>query len=75
VPSADLTVVVIANLGSIDPWRLAQRIAADALDGDKRLKPALEPVTQDEIERSPVPGSTRPSRRCSTWPGRTARRR
>ena len=50
VPAADLTVVVIANLGSIDPWRLAHVIAADALAGDKRLKPALPPITQDEIK-------------------------
>ena len=28
VPAAGLTVVVIANLASIDPWRLAQPIAA-----------------------------------------------
>jgi D-aminopeptidase len=55
VPAAGLTVVVIANLGSIDPWRLAQRIAADALDGDKRIKPALEPITQDEIK--PIAGT------------------
>ena len=50
VPAADLTVVVIANLGSIDPWRLAHAIAADALAGDKRLKPALDPITEAEIK-------------------------
>jgi hypothetical protein len=55
VPRADLTVVVIANLGSIDPWRLAQTIAADALEGDKRLKPALEPISQAEIK--PIAGT------------------
>ncbi|HSI00051.1 MAG TPA: serine hydrolase domain-containing protein [Reyranella sp.] len=55
VPAADLTVVVIANLGSIDPWRLAQRIAADALEGDKRLKPALEPISPAEIK--PIAGT------------------
>ena len=42
VPAADLTVIVIANLASIDPWRLAHAIAADALEGDKRLKPKLD---------------------------------
>ena len=50
VPAADLTIVVIANLGSIDPWRLAHTIAADALAGDKRLKPALDPITEAEIK-------------------------
>jgi CubicO group peptidase (beta-lactamase class C family) len=55
VPAADLTVVVIANLGSIDPWRLAHKIATDALEGDKRLKPALEPIAAAEIE--PIAGT------------------
>ncbi|MBS0547180.1 MAG: beta-lactamase family protein [Proteobacteria bacterium] len=50
VPAAGLTVVVIANLGGIDPWRLAHRIAAEALAGDKRLKPALAPITEAEIK-------------------------
>jgi CubicO group peptidase (beta-lactamase class C family) len=55
VPAADLTVIVIANLGSIDPWRLAHAIAADALAGDRRLKPGLEPLTESEIE--PIAGT------------------
>ena len=55
VPSADLTVVVIANLGSVDPWRLAHTIAADALQGDKRIKPALDPISQAEI--TPIAGT------------------
>lgn len=55
VPAAGLTVVVIANLGSIDPWRLAHTIAADALAGDKRLKPALDPITEAEIK--PIAGT------------------
>ena len=50
VPTAGLTVVIIANLGSIDPWRLAQRVATLALDGDKRLKPALAPIVESEIK-------------------------
>ena len=29
VPAADLTVIVIANLATIDPWRLAHAIAAE----------------------------------------------
>ncbi len=49
LPEADLTVVVIANLGSIDPWRQARMIATLALEGDKRLKPALPAVTEAEI--------------------------
>jgi hypothetical protein len=49
VPQADLTVVVIANLGSIDPWRQSRAIATLALEGDKRLKPALPNITQAEI--------------------------
>jgi D-aminopeptidase len=55
VPSADLTVIVIANLATIDPWRLAHAIAADALEGDKRLKPALAPITESEIK--PIAGT------------------
>src|SRR3954471_22000251 len=55
VPAADLTVIVIANLGSIDPWRLAHQIAADALQGDKRLKPAPAPIEQAEIK--PIAGT------------------
>ena len=50
VPAADLTVIVIANLASIDPWRLAHAIAADALEGDRRLKPKLEPISEAEIK-------------------------
>src|SRR3954468_20756127 len=55
VPAGDLTVVVIANLGSIDPWRLAHTIAADALQGDKRMKPALPPIEAAEIK--PIAGT------------------
>ncbi len=50
VPKAGLTVVVIANLGSIDPWRRARTIAALALEGDRRMKPALAPITAAEIK-------------------------
>ena len=39
----------------IDPWRLAHAIAADALEGDKRLKPKLAPITEAEIK--PIAGT------------------
>jgi D-aminopeptidase len=55
LPKVGLTVVVIANLASINPWRLAHAIAAHALEGDKRIKPALEPITQAEVK--PVAGT------------------
>ena len=55
VPATDLTIVVIANLGSIDPWRLAHTIAAQALEGDKRMKPALEPIAEAEVK--PIAGT------------------
>jgi CubicO group peptidase (beta-lactamase class C family) len=55
LPKAGLTVVVIANLASINPWRLAHAIAAHALDGDKRMNPAHEPITQAEIK--PIAGT------------------
>ncbi len=50
VPKAGLTVVVIANLGSIDPWRRARAIAALALDGSSRMKPALPAIVAAEIK-------------------------
>ena len=55
VPEADLTVVVIANLGSIDPWRQARAIAALALEGNKKMKPLAAPITADEIK--PIAGA------------------
>ncbi len=55
VPEADLTVVVIANLGSIDPWRQARAIAALALEGNKKLKPMPAPITAAEIK--PIAGT------------------
>jgi CubicO group peptidase (beta-lactamase class C family) len=50
VPQADLTVVVIANLASIDPWRQARAIASLALEGTARLKPAPAGITEAEIK-------------------------
>ena len=55
LPKVGLTVVVIANLASINPWRLAHAIAAHALEGDKRIKPAPEPVAQAEVK--PIAGT------------------
>jgi CubicO group peptidase (beta-lactamase class C family) len=55
LPKVGLTVVVIANLASINPWRLAHAIAAHALEGDKRMKAALEPATQAEVK--PIAGT------------------
>jgi CubicO group peptidase (beta-lactamase class C family) len=55
VPEVDMTVVVIANLGSLDPWRLAHAVATEALRDDKRLKPAPAPIGQGEIE--PIAGA------------------
>jgi CubicO group peptidase (beta-lactamase class C family) len=55
VPDADLTVVVIANLASIDPWRQARAIAALALEGNRKLKPAAAPIAEAEIK--PVAGT------------------
>ncbi|CAN5777936.1 hypothetical protein BH11PSE3_BH11PSE3_09950 [soil metagenome] len=55
VPATGLTVVVIANLASIDPWRLAHAIAADALEGDKRMKPVPAAITEAEI--APIAGT------------------
>jgi CubicO group peptidase (beta-lactamase class C family) len=55
VPEAGLTVVVIANLASIDPWRQARAIAQMVLDAASRLKPAPAPLTEPEI--APLAGT------------------
>lgn len=55
LPQAGLTVVVIANLASINPWRLAHAIATLALEGNKKLKPALPHITEDEVK--PIAGT------------------
>ena len=55
VPDADLTVVVIANLGTVDPWRQARAIAALALEGNRKLKPMAAPITEGEIK--PIAGT------------------
>ncbi len=55
VPEADLTVVVIANVSSIDPWRRARAIAALALEGHGKMKPAQAPIAAAEIK--PIAGT------------------
>ena len=55
VPDADLSVVVIANLASIDPWRQARAIAALALEGNKKLKPMAAAIA--EVEIKPIAGT------------------
>jgi hypothetical protein len=55
VPDADLTVVVIANLGTIDPWRQARAIATLALEGNRKLKPLAAPITAADIK--PIAGT------------------
>lgn len=55
VPEADLTVVVIANLATIDPWRQARTIARMILAGDERLKTA--PAAISEAEIAPLAGT------------------
>ena len=55
VPAADLTVIVIANLASIDPWRQAQTIATLALEGDRRARRAPPPIAAGEIR--PIAGT------------------
>jgi D-aminopeptidase len=55
VPEADLTVVVIANLSTIDPWRQARAIAGMLLEGDERLEPTSGILTEAEI--APLAGT------------------
>lgn len=55
VREADLTVVVIANLATIDPWRQARTIARMILAGHERLKPAPAAVTEAEV--APLAGT------------------
>lgn len=51
VTEADLTAIVIANLGSLDPYRLARAVAVEALQGDERLAPALPAADKPTIEK------------------------
>ena len=48
LPAVDLTVVIIANLATLDPWRLARAVAVEALAGNSALAPAVPAATQAE---------------------------
>ncbi|HJQ61029.1 MAG TPA: hypothetical protein VJ890_29260, partial [Vineibacter sp.] len=50
LPEAQLTVVVIANLSSADPYRLARAVAVEALRDTGMLKPAPAPIAAAAIE-------------------------
>ena len=49
VPGVDLTVVVIANLASLNPWRLARAVAVEALAGTQAMAKLVPNATQAEI--------------------------
>ena len=49
LPAVDLTVVIISNLATLDPWRLARAVAVEALDGNPALAPAVPPATEAEV--------------------------
>ncbi|UYN95140.1 MAG: serine hydrolase [Enhydrobacter sp.] len=48
--SVDLTVIVISNLATLDPWRLARAVAVEALAGTPALAKPVAPATQAEIK-------------------------
>jgi D-aminopeptidase len=50
LPKVALTVVVISNLATLDPWRLARAVAAAALADGADLGPAGSPPTEAEIK-------------------------
>jgi D-aminopeptidase len=50
LPGVDLTVVVIANVDSLNPWRMARAVAVEALAGTSALAPVVPPITQAEIK-------------------------
>ena len=49
VPAVGLTVVVIANLASLNPWRLSRAVATEALAGTSALAPAVPQPAASEI--------------------------
>ncbi len=49
LPVVDLTVVIISNLATLDPWRLARAVAAEVLAGNPALAPTVPPATEAEI--------------------------
>ncbi|MBS0519585.1 MAG: serine hydrolase [Proteobacteria bacterium] len=50
LPSVELTVIVISNLGTLDPWRLARAVAVEALAGTQAMAKPAPPATQTEIK-------------------------
>ena len=50
IPGVDLTVVVIANLATINPWRLARAVAVEALAGTSAMAPAVPNATAAEVK-------------------------
>lgn len=50
VPGVELTVVVIANLATINPWRMARAVAVEALTGTSALAAAVPNATAAEIK-------------------------
>jgi CubicO group peptidase (beta-lactamase class C family) len=50
IPEARLTVIVMANLGSIDPHRLARTAAVEALRDTGLLAPATPQVTKEAVD-------------------------
>jgi CubicO group peptidase (beta-lactamase class C family) len=49
-PGVDLSVVVIANIDSLNPWRLARSVAVEALAGTQAMATAVPNATQAEIK-------------------------
>lgn len=49
LPTVDLTVVIISNLATLDPWRLARAVAVEALAGSPALAPPPPSATEAEI--------------------------
>jgi CubicO group peptidase (beta-lactamase class C family) len=50
LPGVDLTVVIIANVASLNPWRMARAVAVEALAETKAMAPAVPNATQAEIK-------------------------
>lgn len=50
VPGVDLAVVVIANIATINPWRLARAVAVEALAGTSALGRAVPNATASEVK-------------------------
>lgn len=50
LPSVELTIVVISNLGTLDPWRLARAVAVEALAGTQAMARPVPATTEAEIK-------------------------